>query len=412
MSIASEGLDSQQVDVESLVYKHEGPLFALHVVIASLFWLLLILGTLGLALLWILFIFVGYLFAHSALIAWIKGNGVRITPQQFPDLYKRYMYCCNRLGMTDIPDAYIINGQGSLNAFATRFLGRHFVVLYSNVVDALMDKPESINFYIGHELAHIRRKHLTWGPFIWPASVLPLIGAGYSRAREYTCDAFGRACCADTLPAVHGLVALAAGEKRWAVVNVSAYLEQARETGGFWMSFHELIADYPWIVKRAARIAEPGRPVPARNPLAWLLALFIPRFGLGGGLASMMIVVAIIGILAAIAIPAYQDYITRARMSEVVTLGRGATDAVAAYYEQKQAVPKSIAETGFTATSPAVSAITVNPQGVVSLTLATAPLEGKTLSFLPSVDEAKRIKWRCASDDIQDKYLPPQCRKR
>ena len=74
MSIASEGLDSREVDVKSLVYKHEGPLFALHVVIASVFWLLLIVGTLGIALLYILFIFVGYLFAHSALIAWIHGS--------------------------------------------------------------------------------------------------------------------------------------------------------------------------------------------------------------------------------------------------------------------------------------------------------------------------------------------------
>ena len=411
MSIASEGLDSREVDVQSLVYKHEGPLFALHVVIASVFWLLLIVGTLGIALVYILFIFVGYLFAHSALIAWIRGNGVRITAQQFPDLYKRYLYCCNRLGMTNVPDAYIINGGGVLNAFATRFLGRYFVVLYSNVVDALMDKPESINFYIGHELAHIRRKHLTWGPFIWPASILPLMGAGYSRAREYTCDAFGRACCADTLPAVHGLVALAAGEKRWAVVNVPAYLEQTRETGGFWMSFHELIADYPWIVKRAARIAEPGRPAPSRSFFAWLLALFVPRFGLGGGLASMMIVVAIIGILAAVAIPAYQDYTTRARMSEVVTLGRGATEAVAAHFEKTQAVPKTIEETGFATASPAVRAIAVSPKGVVSLTLASPPLDGKTLSFYPSMGEDKRIKWRCASEDIQEKYLPPQCRR-
>lgn len=411
MSIASEGLDSHQVDVKSLVYKHEGPLFALHVVIASVFWLLLIVGTVGIALLYILAIFVGYLFAQSALIAWIRGNGVRITPQQFPDLYKRHVYCCNRLAMTTVPDAYIINGQGSLNAFATRFLGRYFVVLYSNVVDALMEKPESINFYIGHELAHIHRKHLKWGPFIWPASILPLVGAGYSRAREYTCDAFGRACCADTLPAVQGLAALAAGEKRWAVVNVPAYLEQTRETGGFWMSFHELVADYPWIVKRAARIAEPDRPAQSRSSIAWLLALFVPRFGLGGGLASTMIVVAIIGILAAIALPAYQDYVTRAKMAEVVTLGRGATEAVATYYETTKTVPKGIAETGFTATSPAVRVITVSPKGVVSLTLSTPPLDGKTLSFYPTAGEDKRIKWKCASDDIQEKYLPPQCRR-
>jgi Zn-dependent protease with chaperone function len=412
MAIASEGGITHEVDIGSLTYKHEGPLFVTHVIISFIFWLVLVVGTIGIALVYLVFIYIGYLFAHSALIAWLRGNGVRITAQQFPDLHERFLHCCSALGMTDIPEAYLINGQGTLNAFATKFLGRYFLVLYSNVVDGLADKPEAINFYMGHELGHIRRKHLVWSPFIWPASILPLIGAGYSRAREYTCDAFGRACCSDTAPAVQGLVALAAGEKRWASMNIPAYLEQTRETGGFWMSFHELVADYPWIVKRAALIAEPGRPVTSRNPLAWVLAVFIPRLGLGGGLGGTMVMVAVIGVLAAIAIPAYQDYVTRSKMAEVFLLGKGATDAVASYYDQNHKVPQDLAEAGFTATSPTVQGIKVSPKGVVSLTLAIPTLTGKSLLFVPSLDQDKRIKWRCASDDIQDKYLPMQCRQR
>jgi Zn-dependent protease with chaperone function len=412
MSVTSEGVAGNTVDVSSLVYPHEHSLFVIHVVIASIFWLVLILGTFGIALIYLLFIFLGYLFAHSALIAWIRGNGVRITAQQFPDLHSRYLSCCSTLGITDPPDAYIINGQGVLNAFATKFLGHYFVVLYSNVVDTMADTPEAINFYMGHELAHIRRKHLVWGPYIWPASILPLIGAGYSRAREYTCDAFGRACCTDAQPAVHGLVALAAGEKRWAVLDVPAYLEQMKETGGFWMSFHELIADYPWIVKRVSRIAEPGRPAPSRNPFAWVLAIFIPRLGLGGSAASMLVFVAIIGILAAIAIPAYQDYITRSKLMEVVNMGDIASGAVAEYYNQNKAIPKTIEQAGFNMVSPAVRQVSVNPQtGVVSLTVGFSPYEGKSLSFVPSLDANKRIKWRCASEDIPAKVLPARCRQ-
>lgn len=411
MSIASEGVARAEGDLKSLVYKHEAPLFVIHVLIASVFWLLLVLGTFGIALVYLAFIFVGYLFAHSALIAWIRGNGVKITAQQFPDLYKRYLHCCNALGMASVPDAYIINGGGVLNAFATKFLGRYFVVLYSNIVDAMMEKPEAINFYMGHELAHIKRKHLVWGPFIWPASILPLIGAGYSRSREYTCDAFGRACCADSVSAVQGVVALAAGEKRWAVLNVPAYLEQGKETGGFWMSFHELCADYPWIVKRAARIAEPAHRAPTRNPLAWLFALFVPRLGLGGSLGGTLVLVAIIGILAAIAIPAYQDFLARSRTTEAMMLGRSATEAVASFYDKNQAVPQTLEQAGFTTTSPAVQSITVSPKGVVTLIMSTPPLTGKSLLFVPSMGEDKRIKWRCKSEDIQPKYLPAQCRQ-
>ena len=411
MSASTGAMSGDAVEVDSLVYPHERSLFIILVFISSIAWLLLIFGTLGVGLVYLLFFYIGYLFAQSALIAWIRGNGVRIAPQQFPDLHSRYVHCCRTLGMTEFPEAYIVNGQGVLNAFATKFLGRYFVVLNSNVVDALADRPEAINFYMGHELAHVRRKHLLWGPFIWPASILPLIGAGYSRAREYTCDAFGRACCSDAQPAVHGLVALAAGEKRWADVSLPVYLEQTKDTGGFWMSFHELVADYPWIVKRVARIASPGQALPSRNPFAWILAVFIPRLGLGGGLGGTVILVAIIGILAAIAIPAYQDYVARAKMTEVVTIGQRAADAVAAYYDQTKALPQNMEAIGFDAGSPAVRQVGVNPKnGVVTLTLAFPPLDGKTLSFMPSLDENKQIKWRCMSADIQPKYLPPRCR--
>jgi Zn-dependent protease with chaperone function len=397
------------------VYGNEGTLFALHVLISLVFWVALIVGTLGIALLYILFFFVAYLFAQSAVISWLRGNGVRITAQQFPDLHRRYLHCCQAVGLDKIPEAYVVNGSGVLNAFATRFLGRYFVVLYSNVVDAMMEKPEAINFYIGHELGHIRRKHLAWGPLIWPASILPIIGAAYSRAREYTCDQFGRACCADAQAAVHGLTALAAGEKRWAVMNVPAYLEQVKDTRGFWMSFHELVADYPWLVKRVGRIADGNYKAPSRNPLAWIPALFVPRLGIGGGgAASMLIVVAIIGILAAIAIPAYQDYIVRTQTAQAMGFGQVAAQQVASFYASNERLPRTLEEAGLEgALPPGVRQVAIDPgSGVVTLTMEKGPVAGKSLMMIPSVGADKRVQWRCASDDIPDKYLPVSCRQR
>lgn len=403
---------SQVVDLGTLAYKNEKALFILHFVLATIFWLVLIVGTMGIALLYLLAFFIGYLFAQSALITWIKGNGVKISAGQFPDLHERHTRCCQTLGITPCPDAYLINGGGVLNAFATRFLGRNFVVLYSNIVDAMADKPEAINFYIGHELGHIQRKHLQWGPFIWPASILPLLGTAYSRACEYTCDQFGRACCDESQSALQGLAALAAGEKRWATLSVPAYLEQANETRGFWMSFHELVADYPWLVKRAARINNPTYTSPSRNPFAWLLALFVPRFGLGGGMAGLLVMVAIIGILAAISIPAYQEYTTRARLAEAATVGKNASESVANYYYQHQQIPSSLELAGFAVRfPPSVKDISVNQNGVVTITMAAASVEGKTLLLVPSLDANKQIIWKCMSQEIQDKYLPHQCRQ-
>lgn len=307
------------VDVEKLVYPNEPTLFKIHLAMASLYWLGLLLTTKG-GLLFILpFFYLGHLLAQSALLSHLKGNGIKLSEAQFPELYNRHLYCCKKLGLTDCPDAYLINGGGLLNAFASRFLGRDFVVLYSNVIHGMADQPEALNFYIGHELGHISQNHLLWGPFLWPASILPLVGAAYSRAREYTCDQFGRACCDNAESALKGLIALSAGEKLWSDVHIPTYLKQAEHSTGFWMSLHELISDYPWLVKRASRISNPLTTPPERNKLAWLVALFIPRMGVGGSVTGLLVTVAIIGILAAIAIPQYQQYRAKARSPQTIS---------------------------------------------------------------------------------------------
>jgi Zn-dependent protease with chaperone function/type II secretory pathway pseudopilin PulG len=254
-------------------------------------------------------VFLIYLFAQSALIAHLKGTAVRVTPRQFPDLHARLLACCERLGMARVPECYLLNGQGVFNAFATRFLGHHFVVLLSDVVDALDERPGALSFYIGHELAHIHRSHLAWRPVLLPGSVVPLLGAAYHRACESTCDLYGAACCAETGDALAGLTALAAGSKRWKGLSVDEYLGQAQESAGFWMSFHELVSDYPWLVKRAAQVVAfrggSAPRAPGRHPLAYFLALFVPRLAGGGagGFVSLLVLVAIVGIVAAIAIP-------------------------------------------------------------------------------------------------------------
>ena len=193
-----------------LVYKKERTLFIISAVIATVLWLAFIVGTLGVALVYILLALLIYLFAQSAFISYLKGTAVRITPGQFPDLHQRVVQACTKLGMEKIPEAYLLHGNGIFNAFATRFLGRNFIALYSDIVDALASRPDALDFYIGHELGHIHRRHLVWAPLLWPARILPLLGAAYSRAREYTCDLYGLACCKDPQDACYGLAALAA----------------------------------------------------------------------------------------------------------------------------------------------------------------------------------------------------------
>ena len=91
-----------------------------------------------------------------------------------------------------------------------------------------------------------------------------------------------------------------------------AFASQHAEDRGFFVSLHELTSTYPTLSRRVSDLLtlKTGQPVrqPDRNPLAYFVALFMPggQTGKGGGLADIMIVVVIIGLLAAMAIPAFQ----------------------------------------------------------------------------------------------------------
>lgn len=271
-----------------LVDPNEKALFAVLAIMAGVTWFILALSTLGMIFVFLFFMWIFFLFIQSRFISYIVGTGAIVTEQQFPDLHKMYEECCDKLNMKKKPTMILLHMDGMFNAFATRFLRKHYVILLADVVDALEDEPEAIKFYIGHELGHVSRNHIMRGMYLSLVSWLPLLGAGYSRACEVTCDRHGLACCDNEDSAVKAMSALAVGGKRWKTMNVPAYLEQKQLIKGFWMSFHEVISDYPWLVRRVAYLHQDTdkSSVPSRNPFAWVLGFFVPRLSI----ASLIVI--------------------------------------------------------------------------------------------------------------------------
>lgn len=138
----------------------------------------------------------------------------------------------------------------------------------------------------------------------------------------------------------------------------------------------------------------------------------------GFTLIELMIVVAIIGILAAVALPAYQDYTARAQASEAFSLASGQKAAVAETYSNTGVMPSSNASAGIAPATDIkgkyVAQVAVGTSGIIVATMqnagVTKGLEGKKLQLNPVVN-AGSVDWECKTGtDILSKHLPAACR--
>jgi Zn-dependent protease with chaperone function/type II secretory pathway pseudopilin PulG len=296
-----------------LVAPKERTLFVVGVVLSALAWLAIVVSVVGLA-----YALLGgllFLAAHALFLAHVRTSGVRVDERQLPELYARVQAAGKQLGLAEAPAVYVLNGGGLLNAFATKLLSRRYVILLSDLVDHCQD-PRQLDFIVGHELGHHAAGHLSWNLFLLPFRMVPWLGAGYSRAREYTCDRCGLAAAGDLEQSMRGLVVLAAGGRVAAQVNLAAYAAQRREAAGFWATVLELTSSHPFLSKRVAALQElraPGTVAPVGRSVAG--AVLAPLLGaFGGGVASApLVAVAVVGMLAAIAIPNFLRYQLRAK---------------------------------------------------------------------------------------------------
>ena len=141
-----------------------------------------------------------------------------------------------------------------------------------------------------------------------------------------------------------------------------------------------------------------------------------------GGTSNVVLIVvpfifiALVGILAAIAIPAYQDYTIRAQVSEGLNLSASAKAAVAEYFHETGELPANNEIAGlYPANSLAgnyVSSVAVNG-GTVVITYgnqAHVVINGKTLLMKPESESDTMVRWSCSSPSIKPQHLPAACR--
>jgi len=147
----------------------------------------------------------------------------------------------------------------------------------------------------------------------------------------------------------------------------------------------------------------------------------------GFTLIELMIVVAIIGILAAVALPAYQDYTIRAKVSEVILAMSACRTSITEVYQSGGTAPAANQWGCEGVSSKYVAALTTDANGVVTATIrniAASIVDGKKVTLVPMIDGSTPASsasdmgkglygWVCGhatGTDLDKKYLPGSCR--
>ncbi len=276
---------------------------------AVLIWLGLTVGTLGIGLFYAalfgLFIWIG----NGLLIAYLRSEAVLVNERQLPELHATFLKTCAKLGVSEIPRLYVLEAGGSLNAFATRFAGRDFVVVFADILEAFGPESDEIKFILGHELGHLKSRHLSKRLFLAPGMMVPLLGTAYLRACEASCDRHGAFAADELNSSLRAMLTLSGGKQHGKSLDPAAFADQHHLERGFFVSLHELTSGYPTLSQRVSNLlglhdSQYNRPA-ARHALAYPFAFFSPGGGMAAG-PNILIFVVIIGLFAAMAIPAFE----------------------------------------------------------------------------------------------------------
>lgn len=200
--------------------------------------------------------------ARAMLYAQLRTSAVRMSPTQFPEGYRMVAEAAQQFGLRRVPDAYVMMGNGVINAFASGHGYRRFVVVHSDLfeVGGRSRDREALRFVIGHEVGHLAAGHVSYFRLVFTTVIrmLPILGPALSRAQEYSADNFGYSFTPAGAVGVMGV--LTGGKYLNADVNVNELADRAATDPSFFVHWANAGASHPVSTWRAHALRDRSRP--------------------------------------------------------------------------------------------------------------------------------------------------------
>jgi Zn-dependent protease with chaperone function len=196
--------------------------------------------------------------------AHIFGNSIRVNEMQFSEIYKIALEMAKKMGVVKIPDIFIVNMDGKINAFALRFIGHAYVVLYANLVDLMLKRNavKEMRWVVGQEMAHHAAGHVSIFRqiFLYPITWIPLLYKAYLRSCTLTADRLGLVVTGDLQSSQRALISLACGsEALSSKTNIVTFMNQEVEFLLFFGFLREIVSTHPRITKRVIWLENYGK---------------------------------------------------------------------------------------------------------------------------------------------------------
>lgn len=183
----------------------------------------------------------------------VKASSLKITQNNFPEIYSLIHSYAYRLGMKKVPEAYVVQQNGVLNAFSSFIFGRQYILINTEIFEVAYREHKDFNalaFIIAHEMSHIYYGHATLRynlPILFSMN-LPIVGQIASRTREYSCDRLAQRLT--NYDGVRAIIMLIVDRHLYPMVDVQDYVNTTINDHGFFLWLVNLLSTHPTMPKR------------------------------------------------------------------------------------------------------------------------------------------------------------------